>query len=1460
MMNGKSLFSAAIAAGVVGFISFAACGATMTANWVGGGATTLTSDMDNWRVNGERPDSLALTDGTLDVVLDGGDRMTFREGDYFYRITSNIDVEYVAGGTVTPFTIAPENDGDKLVLAYGIKSDQKTQLVLKGHFAIVEGVDYGKAGKNNTRAINYNAKILPGKDMTGMILPLNVQRATGSATGLLLVLDGATIDLPLYLSANSNVSSWMTTSNSVNIINGNFYDNCNMSRVHAEAGSVIKIMNGFGTANCREFWGGGEFQFHNLPMSIEKGAYIYNNTTVSLFAPGNNVTGNSGREGLEIASGCTLSCHVNDALYDTLQIFGTSTSQNTPSLLELNQTTQKVGRLKMAAGGLIRSEGPALLEITGKTRTDATDSKIAILENMGDIVGPVTLHVAAPGLRNDLCGKRQFSSTGDLIVSAGTNQLWSQSSWLNGTNFVMKGDGVMHFVSAGQVSEKFAFFHFAESGSTYLAGNFTLKVRRAAVDNGDGEVLVQPGLYDANSTGLMAGRITGPGKLLVQAYGPETPEYAETTEDMTAQGDWIVETDAGCTHVVTVPQTGNGKIIKSGEGTLIFRTENSYSGGTVIEKGIVRVETNNVFGTGEVTLLGQRADYTGNCRIDMIGWKLKTKDFTTPTVTITNDLHITGSSSRTYPAIIGYYQNARWGGKITAEQDFGFLDDRATTYECAGSYSGAQDLVLSLSFGDVEVKGTMINDGWARFRFDGKVDVSAVNCTIMRNGEGGSSNWKASYHFQDDVSFGSVTNRARDMYFYKKLTLDGAHNLPEDMTGYVQGRIFLTGTESSIGGFSDCEPIEGSDLSKKWLVQPRTGSATLTLTGVEGESELTTHYAFVGALSLTMDAPNFTQIFSGRANTMSGAIWVKNGTMKLTDGTKFANISSLTVEQGAQFIDESGVEGALAGLKNLTLTTGAVLDLPTGTELNLSTLTIDGARAAPGNGYTHEHYPAIPEGVTVNVTSLQPAKKVAVWTGAASDGKMSTLGNWLVNGEVPASLDLTSGTTTVSIEGGTEMIPDIEGIRIHSITNNSTEGTFYVGAAGKTLYVDGAIVSDNKSQFGLRGTIAGAKGGVLQSFAATEKGATVVTCINAGGTNKEAVRFAGVTLMKPAYIYVNSSGNTTYVVENNTTNVLMCAAYNGAGGGNKANVGTGSFIEFAGGLSQKNRPMKQGAGTLKISGVAVAQDKGYNIEGGTLELACPGNVFKAYSDDYNWGIRIGTAADSMLKFDCSYTLADNDFEQINFVNSKKAAIDFGCTTQLVSRFFGNNTHAQSVLTGEVGSMLEVKGGTKWETGNNNFIGLTNSVQITGGLGFHYLGNGPAATKNPIAPAGADDVYVLKGKAFATTGSLEVSGGTLELAADATWRNGACFAANGEGLLRFTAAGQVGAQATFRFAGNGKIEIPAGVTYRCTAIDVEGSEPIETGVFDKDSTGAMAGRIIGDGALKVGRRGTMLIVQ
>ena len=959
------------------------------------------------------------------------------------------------------------------------------------------------------------------------------------------------------------------------------------------------------------------------------------------------------------------------------------------------------------------------------------------------------------------------------------------------------------------------------------------------------------------------------GTVLRARLAPTGMSY--TTTDMTALGDWEIKVPANSTNVVQVRQTGSGRIIKSGAGTLTFRDgskDSTFTGGVVIEEGRVGVEVDNALGTGEVTILGQRAEYTGVCQLDMVGRDVGAGDFTTPTVTISNDVHVTGNTSMAYPAVMGYYQNAKLAGKVTAEQDFCFLDDQSTTYSCADkSYSGAQGRVLSLEFGEVEVKGLMMHDGWARFYFDGKVTASALKCTVCRGG-GGASNWKASYYFRDDVEFGSITNQARNMWFYKKLTIDGAHVLPSEgkYSSYVQGNLYLRGTASTIGGFSDCVPtLSTNDVTKKWFVQPDSGSVTLTLTGVEGEPELTTHYMFNGNLSLTLDAPGFTQIFANRTNTMSGVIWVKNGTMKVSGEARFANVASLIVEPGASFVNESTAQGSLAALKNLTLATGAVceLGLPAGTTLNLTTLTIDGVRMPIGDGYTHEVHPAIPEGITLNVSSgMIAAKNVAVWTGAATDGKMSTLGNWLMDGAVPeslASLDLMSGTTTVSIEGGTEMIPDIDGVCIHSITNNRAAGsgvpTFYIGATGRTLSVVGQIISFSKANLGLRGIIAGYKG-TVQAVDATENGACVLTCDNAGTGAGSMLYLAGVTLKKPAYLNTTPTGGNPFIGEANTTNLLMCAVRTGGNANNKPSVQTGGVVEFAGGVKQNNRPMKVGDGTMVISGKPASWSTGISIEGGCFVLACPGNVFKCYNNQ-NRGVRLGTASNSSLKFDCSYCLEDNDQEQLEFLGDKKTTVDFGCTTQLFSRVYGSNTHSDSCMTGDYPAMLEVKGGTKWTT-EWYFLGLTNSVQITGGLGFHYLGNGPAT--DGIAPAGSNDVYVLTGKAFATTGNLEVSGGTLELAADATWRNGTCFAANGEGLLRFTAAGQVGSQAVFRFAGNGKVEIPAGVTYRCTAIDVEGYEPIETGVFDKDSTGAMAGRIIGDGSLKVGRRGMLLMVQ
>ena len=76
-------------------------------------------------------------------------------------------------------------------------------------------------------------------------------------------------------------------------------------------------------------------------------------------------------------------------------------------------------------------------------------------------------------------------------------------------------------------------------------------------------------------------------------------------------------------------------------------------------------------GSGDVTILGQRDGYTGYCELGIVG--AGSND--TRIVTIANNIHVTGTSDGTYPALVIYGQNSVLTGKITADHDFYFWDD-----------------------------------------------------------------------------------------------------------------------------------------------------------------------------------------------------------------------------------------------------------------------------------------------------------------------------------------------------------------------------------------------------------------------------------------------------------------------------------------------------------------------------------------------------------------------------------------------------------------------------------------------------------------------------------------------------------------------------------------------------------------------------------------------------------------
>ena len=64
----------------------------------------------------------------------------------------------------------------------------------------------------------------------------------------------------------------------------------------------------------------------------------------------------------------------------------------------------------------------------------------------------------------------------------------------------------------------------------------------------------------------------------------------QTDSDMTAQGDWEVTVAAGDSNIVTVAQSGSGRIVKKGAGTLVLTKNSTFSGGVEIQAGFLTVD------------------------------------------------------------------------------------------------------------------------------------------------------------------------------------------------------------------------------------------------------------------------------------------------------------------------------------------------------------------------------------------------------------------------------------------------------------------------------------------------------------------------------------------------------------------------------------------------------------------------------------------------------------------------------------------------------------------------------------------------------------------------------------------------------------------------------------------------------------------------------------------------------
>ncbi len=612
--------------------------------------------------------------------------------------------------------------------------------------------------------------------------------------------------------------------------------------------------------------------------------------------------------------------------------------------------------------------------------------------------------------------------------------------------------------------------------------------------------------------------VVGAVMMATAGYAAET----EITEDKTVLGDWTVEVAEGDVVRVSAVQSGSGKIIKNGAGSLILAANNTFSGGVMVNAGTVEPHHGNAFGTGKIIL---NADGAKECRIA----------FTKGKLTFANDLELVGTSAIGKPA---FYFNAGtnvWNGKITAPSgDFYMCDNGDWAYISTGGtyannkFSGGSwsNKVAPIDFmtfnGEINVSGVVyiVPDG--HMVFNGPIKCDTLD-TCYRTGLF-TLHGKGDTSFYGDIEFNGV-NAVRqfnvaysDRHFIER-GLEGAivhWPLRTNHENGSPGSIYLNGSKPNrLAGFTSVFPR--TSLFNYGNIRSHNNQQIVVTGKGANENENNTfacHSALGpfnadawGKFNFAVDGtgvnPGFTQVFSNRHHNISGMLGATNGTLRLVgESSSCSNVTTLVIGENGTIENETSVPksfarvtriaiGATGTLKlggrfwaetfdtekiDLELGSGATIEAPMreGEILQVNTLKIDGIQKQSGAYAASDLGVNLPAGLQIVAMRAIESSAEAVWTGEGADNSMTTLKNWK---EVAALPDITSSSTKVTIESGEAMIPAETGRTAlgeieWQIPITDDGKPFVLGEKNRTLEVAGRIVNYEKAQMIVRGTIA----------------------------------------------------------------------------------------------------------------------------------------------------------------------------------------------------------------------------------------------------------------------------------------------------------------------------------------------------------------------------------------------------
>lgn len=309
---------------------------------------------------------------------------------------------------------------------------------------------------------------------------------------------------------------------------------------------------------------------------------------------------------------------------------------------------------------------------------------------------------------------------------------------------------------------------------------------------------------------------------------------------------------------------GNASIEKYGTGKLVIRTENSFSGGTKLYGGTIRVDTKTGLGTGGATIYGGLLDL-GERGVE-------------------NDVTVVGNG-----ALAGIAD-----GHVLVKTD-AVLNFLAGTW-----FRGAStDVNLERNPVVVEDKGTV--NVQAGTNFAGHIELTGNGSVVnFVEGNGGTSQFSGTICGNGSINVLGGNHEARDMYahgedaFTGTLTMYGGKMTiasPRVFSGPVHllGGTFIAGDAVRIGTVT-----VGNDQADK----------VFATVGVTPVGDISKDYLWADSLDVKQNA---TLNVIGALNVLKGTTVQSGGMIEMQNGSTFRTMGYLTSENKTAALPSGGV-------------------------------------------------------------------------------------------------------------------------------------------------------------------------------------------------------------------------------------------------------------------------------------------------------------------------------------------------------------------------------------------------------------------------------------------------------------------------------------------------------------------------------------------------------------------------